>query len=398
MSESPYPNAEDDVHQFGGVISRVTRDIKNKVEKATTDLMSSINTELNRALGDLAKREDERIEIVRRLERRDKSQTETIAQLIRQVEALQTQTHSLSEKLTTATEEKNHLTAELNSVRAENASLTAQLNSTNQKRDALTSQLTESTRQINEFRSREGQLTTDLSKSQSDLASARKRIGELETQIISDRNEFRQLGERNTRDQVQRLRDHTAELQRKHCKEMAEELTKCSTKAREMKSTFERALKVAEHDNRALEADRDQWHTKYQKLVNDLEERERRLTAEVQRRLTEKCNEVQREFNAYQAANTSRSARDCRPFRFRGRDFTQDIMGSSAQSAPSVFNSYESDNNHENIQPRGTQNVRKRPVSSEANRQLAQNAVPRIVTKRSKPTQERSMSQQPGKR
>jgi hypothetical protein len=89
-------------------------------------------------------------------------------------------------------------------------------------------------------------------------------------------------------------------LVRQHANRLWEEVEEYEAKHRHMKKTCESALKEAELETKKLAAERNEWFAKYNQLNSELEERKRRLNADAQRLLTEKCQEMLRSFNQQQ--------------------------------------------------------------------------------------------------
>src|SRR4051812_33485333 len=64
-----------------------------------------------------------------------------------------------------------------------------------------------------------------------------------------------------------------------------------------LQSDCQAALKQADYETKSLGAERNQWFTKYTQLNNELEERQRLLKADCQKRMVEKFREFVRDWN-----------------------------------------------------------------------------------------------------
>ena len=69
---------------------------------------------------------------------------------------------------------------------------------------------------------------------------------------------------------------------------------------REMKHTFENALKQAEYETKKLETERNLYFSKYKSLEQEIEKRKRQINSDVQRLLSEKWREAIQAFNLSQ--------------------------------------------------------------------------------------------------
>ncbi|KAI1721703.1 hypothetical protein Ddc_08167 [Ditylenchus destructor] len=341
-------------------IIRTSRDLDSRIQNVH-DAIEQLRA-VAKPYSDLA----DNLKIIAQTEERHRG---TIIQLRAQNESLRAEIDKQNDSLQRITEEKRRLIEELNSERREKGLLSSQTANLISEREVLEKGQKEARHQIVDLREKERKLHDELSDLHKEIRARDNRIGDLELQIRNETEEHQLLLEQRIRDMTRKMEDQRAAVERQYMDKLHAKIEDFESEKREMKHTFEKALKQAEHETKKLEAERNLCYSKYKDLEQALEERKRRMNSDVQRLLSEKWREAIQAFNQNQAVattpGTSTNYMIRRPENI-ARHFLNELGSTPSEVSMSPgAESEEVNTNNENAPPSGRNpQTRKRSASS----------------------------------
>uniref|UniRef100_A0A915DEX4 GPN-loop GTPase 2 n=1 Tax=Ditylenchus dipsaci TaxID=166011 RepID=A0A915DEX4_9BILA len=336
--------ATDEPDQFLRPFVRASKEIQTKVrnvEKSINELRAV--TEPYTQLSDS----------LRKLAEKYQQQRRTINQLRTQNQDLQAENKRITESLSKAENEKKCIENTLATAQISKSNVQAQVSTLIKEREGLLKIQASNTQQIASMRTSEHEMSIKNTKLNAELMDQSTYNDELEKKILLERQEWKCLMEQNERDVAKRMEGQKAELERQHGHKLQFEVREYEMKHRLMKKTFEDALKEAELETKKLAAERNEWFAKYNQLVSEIDEKKRRLNADVQKLLSEKWQEMMHSFNCHQATQNTRDANFMirRPENLAS-NFLEELIGSSASdSSVFVHDKNDSPENSENVPP-----------------------------------------------
>uniref|UniRef100_A0A915DEZ3 SWI5-dependent HO expression protein 3 n=1 Tax=Ditylenchus dipsaci TaxID=166011 RepID=A0A915DEZ3_9BILA len=313
---------------------------------------------------------------LKKLTERNQQHRRTINHLKSQNQALQAENSKMTESLSIAANEKKYTENSLATAQAEKINMQTQVSTLIREREGLLKMQTDTTQQIASMRTVEHEMSTKITRLNEEKRAQSTYIDDLKKQ---------------------RLDDQKAESERQYSQKLQCEVQEYEMKHRQMKKTFESALKEAELETKKLAAERNEWFAKYNQLASDLEERKRRLNADVQKLLSEKWQEMMRSFNRHQASQNTRDANLMirRPENLASK-FMEELIGSSASDS-SVFAHDQNDvpENAENVPPAPRASKKRSASAGLSGRQpLIQDVVGKVVSSHVNPRAFQSNTQQ----
>ncbi|KAI1728847.1 hypothetical protein DdX_01050 [Ditylenchus destructor] len=341
-------------------IIRTSRDLDSRIQNVH-EAIEQLRT-VAKPYSDLS----DNLKIVAQTEERHRG---TIGQLRAQNESLRTEIDKLNDSLQRITEEKRRLVEELNSERLEKGLLNSQTANLVSEREVLEKAQREARQQIAELREKERKLHDELSDVHKEIRARDNRIGDLELQIRNETEEHQLLLEQRIRDMTRKMEDQRAAVERQYMEKLHAKIEEFESEKREMKHTFEKALKQAEHETKKLETERNLCYSKYKNLESGLEEKKRQINSRVQRLLSEKWREAIQAFNQNQAVENSQGTSTNYMIRrpeHIARNFLNELGSTPSESSMSPgAESEEVNTNNENAPPGGRNpQTRKRSAGS----------------------------------